>query len=154
MSVELAEVDAGSSIFECGQLYVGLSRVTSLDGLFLTSFDVNSIQVNKKVCDYYNAINEYKKTHPDQLSSSSSSLTSSSLMQQEQELGPPPSPLPDQSASDDSENDVALDVPVAIPVNEYSLAIDSLPVANAVSVSNNFGRFAYVDRVIIANSTI
>ena len=56
-TLEYAEIDAGSSIFECGQVYVALSRVKSLNGLSLTSFDPQKIKVHKKVKDFYNSIN-------------------------------------------------------------------------------------------------
>ena len=37
-TLNLALIDAGFSIFEYGQSYVALSRVTSIDGLYLNSF--------------------------------------------------------------------------------------------------------------------
>lgn len=52
-TMDNAEIDVGSSIFECGQTYVALSRVKSLEGLYLTSFDVNRIKINKKVQEFY-----------------------------------------------------------------------------------------------------
>ena len=52
-SLDMAEIDVGSDIFECGQTYVALSRVRSLEGLFLTSFDLSKILINKKVQDFY-----------------------------------------------------------------------------------------------------
>jgi ATP-dependent DNA helicase PIF1 len=55
-TLDVAEIDAGSSIFECGQTYVALSRVKSLEGLYLTSYDVKKIRVNKKVQDFYQLI--------------------------------------------------------------------------------------------------
>ena len=55
-TLDIAEIDAGSSIFECGQTYVALSRVKSLEGLYLTSYDVKKIRVNKKVQDFYQLI--------------------------------------------------------------------------------------------------
>lgn len=57
-SIDCAEIDVGSSIFECGQTYVALSRVKSLEGLYLTSFDVNKIKINRKVRDFYAHIQE------------------------------------------------------------------------------------------------
>ena len=55
-TLDVAEVDVGSGIFECGQTYVALSRVKSLDGLYLSSFDVTKIKINKKVKDYYESL--------------------------------------------------------------------------------------------------
>jgi hypothetical protein len=52
-TLDLAEVDAGSGIFECGQTYVALSRVKSLEGLYLLSFDAKRIRVNRKVQEFY-----------------------------------------------------------------------------------------------------
>ena len=59
-TLDAAEIDVGSGIFECGQTYVALSRVKSLDGLFLSSFDVTKIRINKKVKDYYEALTLYQ----------------------------------------------------------------------------------------------
>ena len=56
MSIDVAEIDAGEDIFECGQTYVALSRVKSLEGLYLTSFDVTKIKMNNKVKEFYSKI--------------------------------------------------------------------------------------------------
>ena len=61
-TLEAAEIDVGSGIFECGQTYVALSRVKSLDGLYLSSFDAKRIRINKKVKDYYENLTQYHKT--------------------------------------------------------------------------------------------
>ena len=53
VTLELAQIDAGSSIFECGQTYVALSRVKASDGLYLTAFDIKKIKINRKVQEYY-----------------------------------------------------------------------------------------------------
>ena len=53
ISLDFARVDVGSSIFECGQIYVALSRVRSLSGLYLTNFDPAKIHANPKVQAYY-----------------------------------------------------------------------------------------------------
>ena len=55
-TLEAAEIDAGKGIFECGQTYVALSRVKSLEGLFLSSFDVSKIKINKKVKEFYESL--------------------------------------------------------------------------------------------------
>ena len=52
-TMDCAEIDVGSSIFECGQTYVALSRIKSLEGLYLKSFEPNKIRINKKVRDFY-----------------------------------------------------------------------------------------------------
>ena len=60
-TMDAAEIDVGSGIFECGQTYVALSRVKSLDGLYLTSFDAEKIKINKKVKDFYEELTKYHK---------------------------------------------------------------------------------------------
>ncbi len=55
-TLEIAEVDVGGDIFACGQTYVALSRVKSLDGLYLKSFDPSKIKINKKVKQFYEKI--------------------------------------------------------------------------------------------------
>ena len=52
-TLDAAEINVGNDIFECGQTYVALSRVKSLDGLYLKSFNYNKIKINKKVKDFY-----------------------------------------------------------------------------------------------------
>lgn len=61
-TMDAAEIDVGSGIFECGQTYVALSRVKSLDGLYLTSFDATRIRINKKVKEFYESLTLYDKT--------------------------------------------------------------------------------------------
>lgn len=55
-TLELVELDAGNSIFECGQSYVALSRVKSLDGLYLKAFDPQKIKIHRKVQNFYKSI--------------------------------------------------------------------------------------------------
>jgi ATP-dependent DNA helicase PIF1 len=52
-TLEMAEMDIGQSIFEYGQTYVALSRIKSLDGLYLSEFHPYKIKANPKVKDYY-----------------------------------------------------------------------------------------------------
>ena len=47
------EVDIGSSVFEYGQTYVAISRVKTLNGLYLTNFDPKKIRANPKVKAFY-----------------------------------------------------------------------------------------------------
>jgi ATP-dependent DNA helicase PIF1 len=56
-SLDCAEIDVGNSIFECGQTYVALSRLKSLEGLYLTSFNPSRIRINKKVKEFYENLN-------------------------------------------------------------------------------------------------
>jgi ATP-dependent DNA helicase PIF1 len=56
ITLESAIMDIGSNIFEDGQTYVALSRVKSLEGLYLTSLNLNKITINKKVQKFYNSL--------------------------------------------------------------------------------------------------
>lgn len=60
-TLDLAEIDVGSNIFEAGQTYVALSRVKELNGLFLKSFNPKNILVNKKVKKFYERLHEKQK---------------------------------------------------------------------------------------------
>jgi ATP-dependent DNA helicase PIF1 len=64
-TLDAAEIDVGCGIFECGQTYVALSRVKSLDGLYLTSFDATRIRINKKVKEFYESLTLYHETNED-----------------------------------------------------------------------------------------
>lgn len=55
-TLAMAEIDVGGHIFECGQTYVALSRVQSLEGLFLTAFKPERIFVHEKVRQFYDAL--------------------------------------------------------------------------------------------------
>lgn len=55
-TLELAEIDIGNGIFECGQSYVALSRVKDINGLYLTSFNPSKIKINKKVYEFYKTL--------------------------------------------------------------------------------------------------
>jgi len=59
-TLDTAEIDVGSGIFECGQTYVALSRVRSLNGLYMTSFDAQKIKINTKVKNYYEELKLYQ----------------------------------------------------------------------------------------------
>ena len=52
-SIECARMNLGYSIFEDSQIYTALSRVTSLNGLYLDAFHAHKITVNKKAKEFY-----------------------------------------------------------------------------------------------------
>lgn len=52
-------MNIGNDIFEAGQTYVALSRVKSLDGIYLDSFNPYKIKVNAKVKEFYDKIISY-----------------------------------------------------------------------------------------------
>jgi ATP-dependent DNA helicase PIF1 len=56
LTLDSAIIDAGDDIFADGQIYVALSRVKSLDGLFLQNFNHRKIKTNPKVIKYYKNI--------------------------------------------------------------------------------------------------
>lgn len=57
-TLDSAEIDIGNNVFAPGQTYVALSRVKSLDGLYLRSFQPQSIRSDPKVCKFYNQFYE------------------------------------------------------------------------------------------------
>jgi len=52
-TLDMAIMDLGGSIFTEGQIYVALSRVRSLEGLYLVAFDPRKIRVHPKVVEFY-----------------------------------------------------------------------------------------------------
>lgn len=57
LTLNEAIIDVGSDLFEAGQMYVALSRLKSLDGLYLEEFSIDSIKINYKVLNYYKNMN-------------------------------------------------------------------------------------------------
>lgn len=53
ITLDIAEMDLGSNVFEYGQSYVGLSRVRSLEGLYLSGFNPRKIKTNPAVSEFY-----------------------------------------------------------------------------------------------------
>jgi ATP-dependent DNA helicase PIF1 len=51
-----AQIDIGTAIFEFGQTYVALSRVKTIDGLYLLNFQPNRIKSNPKVIEFYDSL--------------------------------------------------------------------------------------------------
>ena len=52
-TLDLCEMDLGNTVFAEHQTYVALSRVKTIDGLFLSSFNPMRIKVSQKVKDFY-----------------------------------------------------------------------------------------------------
>ena len=52
-TLHMADIDIGRTIFEYGQTYVALSRIRSLDGLFLSEFYPQRIKANPTVIAFY-----------------------------------------------------------------------------------------------------
>jgi ATP-dependent DNA helicase PIF1 len=52
-SLDVCEMDLGASIFAEHQIYVALSRVRSLEGVYLSAFHPHRIRVNPKVAAFY-----------------------------------------------------------------------------------------------------
>lgn len=61
-TLSMAEIDIGSAIFEYGQTYVALSRIQSLDGLYLSAFNPQKIRSNPKVIEFYSNIKKIDLT--------------------------------------------------------------------------------------------
>jgi len=57
-TLAMASIDVGNQIFEYGQTYVALSRVQSLDGLYLSAFQAYKIRANERVTQFYNDLPE------------------------------------------------------------------------------------------------
>ena len=49
LSLDAAMLDLGDKVFESGMAYVALSRVRTLDGVALSSFEPEKIKANKRV---------------------------------------------------------------------------------------------------------
>ena len=52
-TLQMANMDIGKDIFEYGQTYVALSRIKSLDGLYLSEFFPHRIKANPQVIAFY-----------------------------------------------------------------------------------------------------
>jgi ATP-dependent DNA helicase PIF1 len=53
ITLENAIIDIGNDIFETGQMYVALSRLKNLDGLYLQNLDISKLKINADVLNFY-----------------------------------------------------------------------------------------------------
>jgi ATP-dependent DNA helicase PIF1 len=60
LTLDKAIVDIGKDLFEAGQMYVALSRIKSLDGVYLKEFNINNLKINYKVLSYYKILENDK----------------------------------------------------------------------------------------------
>ena len=58
ITLDRAIVDIGKDLFEAGQMYVALSRLKSIDELYLQDFNLDSLKINYKVLQYYNELDK------------------------------------------------------------------------------------------------
>ena len=61
LSLQNVVTDIGNSVFSCGQIYVALSRVTSLDGLHLINFDPSCVIASEEAIIEYNRLKRIHK---------------------------------------------------------------------------------------------
>ena len=57
-TLDCAMVDIGENVFEYGQAYVALSRVRSLDSLYIWSLNMQAIRTHPQVVDFYRRLSE------------------------------------------------------------------------------------------------
>jgi hypothetical protein len=121
-TMDSAEIDVGSGIFECGQTYVAISRVKSLDGLYLTSFDARRIRINKKAKDFYDglALLNSDTTDTDNTNTDTNTNTATNVT------------INDNANTDT--NIKIIHIPIARPVPQN--IVFSLPVAEAVVITD------------------
>lgn len=85
-TMDMAEMDIGHTVFEYGQIYVALSRIKSLDGLYLLNFQPEKIKANPKVVAFYNRIQEQQEA----ISNCITTTTIESFVATEEDLIPDP----------------------------------------------------------------
>ncbi|XP_020297669.1 uncharacterized protein LOC109862139 [Pseudomyrmex gracilis] len=62
LSLQNAIMDVGNSVFSPGQIYVALSRVTSLEGLHVINYDPLSVKASEEAIIEYNRLKKIHKT--------------------------------------------------------------------------------------------
>jgi ATP-dependent DNA helicase PIF1 len=56
---DCAIMDIGENIFEFNQIYVALSRIRTIQGLYLLAFDPDSIRAHPDALEFYSKLNEF-----------------------------------------------------------------------------------------------
>ena len=56
LTVDCAMIDLGPTVFDCGQAYVGLSRVKTAKGLYIENFSERSLKTNDLAKDFMEAV--------------------------------------------------------------------------------------------------
>jgi ATP-dependent DNA helicase PIF1 len=90
ITLDKGDVDVGNRVFSDGQTYVALSRIKSLDGLYLKSFDVSKITINADAQKYYKSL---ELIHSSKSSTPSSISLPLPLNNIQPRLEPKPHPL-------------------------------------------------------------
>tara|TARA_B100001093_G_C26859833_1_gene1029427 strand:- start:4823 stop:6127 length:1305 start_codon:yes stop_codon:yes gene_type:complete len=58
ITLDKAIVDVGNDLFEAGQMYVALSRLKTINELYLLDFNIDKLKINLKVLNYYNKLDK------------------------------------------------------------------------------------------------
>lgn len=102
-TLDAAIIDLGPGVFAVGQSYVGLSRVKTLEGVYLTAFSDKGVKASPKVREFYEDLDNYAKTGATQ--------------PQQHSIKPPPIPNETQSVKEELEDEIF----------EISPKVESLP---------------------------
>ena len=60
-TLDCARIDAGRSLFEANQMYVALSRLRTIEGLYLTDFDPSRVLVHEDAVRFYAELREAQR---------------------------------------------------------------------------------------------
>jgi len=82
-SLSIADMDLGNTIFEYGQTYVALSRVRTLEGLYLSAFNPQRIRANPLVKEFYSIIQDIEDLENETIEPSGNIFQSFALQQEE-----------------------------------------------------------------------
>lgn len=102
MTMSIAEIDIGSKVFECAQSYVALSRVQTLEGLYLKSFDSRKIRADPRALEFYRSLGEKREKQRLEIVEEKMEEKTEEMTEEEYELdsNPPPKEDPDVKVID------------------------------------------------------